>query len=183
MFGGKMTGSLILRSLACIAQLFSVSYTGDKAVHWEMETVKFRQLRCFGFWVCSVGEHFSGYCIPVRFNHERIRCSVEFGWAAPHFIWDRERCGRSIWLVTVRFGCTLTFNQPFYSQIREHFLNAFWTVHHSTNLYQSPTQRTISPFLIIYITLYSSTCFEHRCAHLQEERKLHVYSIWYRHTL
>ena len=26
--------------------------------------------------------------------------------------------------------------------------------------------------LIIYITLCSSTCFEHRCAHLQEERKI-----------
>ena len=31
--------------------------------------------------------------------------------------------------------------------------------------------------LIISITLYSSTCFEHRCAHLQEEIKLCVYSI------
>ena len=36
--------------------------------------------------------------------------------------------------------------------------------------------------LITSVTLYSSTCFEHRCAHLQEERKLYAYSIWYRHT-
>ena len=36
--------------------------------------------------------------------------------------------------------------------------------------------------LIAFVTLYSSTCFEHRCAHLQEERKLYAYSIWYRHT-
>jgi hypothetical protein len=25
-------------------------------------------------------------------------------------------------------------------------------------------------------------CFEHRCAHLQED-KLYIYNIWYRHTL
>ena len=37
--------------------------------------------------------------------------------------------------------------------------------------------------LIKSVTLYSSACFEHRCAHRQEERKLYVYSIWYRHTL
>ena len=36
--------------------------------------------------------------------------------------------------------------------------------------------------LITSVTLYSSTCFEHRCAHPQEERKLYVYSIWYCHT-
>ena len=30
--------------------------------------------------------------------------------------------------------------------------------------------------LIIYITLCSSTCFEHRCAHLQEENCIHTVS-------
>ena len=38
-------------------------------------------------------------------------------------------------------------------------------------------------FLITSVTLHSSTCFEHRCAHSQEERELYVYSICYRHTL
>ena len=37
--------------------------------------------------------------------------------------------------------------------------------------------------LITPVTLYSSTCFEHRCGHLQEERTMYAYSIWYRHTL
>ena len=36
--------------------------------------------------------------------------------------------------------------------------------------------------LTIYITLQSSTCFEHQHAHLQEE-KLYYHSIWYRHCL
>ena len=30
--------------------------------------------------------------------------------------------------------------------------------------------------------LYSSTCFEHCCAHQQEVKKV-LYSIWYHHTL
>jgi len=34
----------------------------------------------------------------------------------------------------------------------------------------------------MYVTLQSSTCFEHQHAHLQEE-KLYYHSIWYRHSL
>ena len=34
----------------------------------------------------------------------------------------------------------------------------------------------------MYVTLQSSTCFEHRHAHLQED-KLYYHSIWYRHAL
>jgi hypothetical protein len=39
-------------------------------------------------------------------------------------------------------------------------------------------------FYLFYnnITSWSSTRFEHRCAHLQEDN-LYIYSIWYRHTL
>jgi hypothetical protein len=36
--------------------------------------------------------------------------------------------------------------------------------------------------MIIYITSWSSTCFERRCAHLPED-KLYIYSFWYCHTL
>ena len=36
--------------------------------------------------------------------------------------------------------------------------------------------------LILIHLLYSSTCFEHHYAHLQED-KLYQYSIWYRHSL
>ena len=34
----------------------------------------------------------------------------------------------------------------------------------------------------MYVTLQSSTCFEHQHAHLQED-KLYYHSIWYRHSL
>ena len=34
----------------------------------------------------------------------------------------------------------------------------------------------------MYVTLQSSTCFEHQRAHLQED-KLYDHSIWYRHSL
>jgi SRSO17 transposase len=34
----------------------------------------------------------------------------------------------------------------------------------------------------MYVTLQSSTCFEHRHAHLQEDQ-LYYHSIWYRHSL
>jgi hypothetical protein len=34
----------------------------------------------------------------------------------------------------------------------------------------------------MYVTLQSSTCFEHYHAHLQED-KLYYHSIWYRHSL
>jgi hypothetical protein len=34
----------------------------------------------------------------------------------------------------------------------------------------------------MYVTLQSSTCFEHQNAHLQED-KLYYHSIWYRHSL
>jgi hypothetical protein len=34
----------------------------------------------------------------------------------------------------------------------------------------------------MYVTLHSSTCFEHQHAHLQED-KLYYHSIWYRHSL
>ena len=34
----------------------------------------------------------------------------------------------------------------------------------------------------IYVTLQSSTCFEHQHAHLQED-KMYYHSIWYRHSL
>ena len=34
----------------------------------------------------------------------------------------------------------------------------------------------------MYVTLQSSTCFEHQHAHLQEN-KLYYHSIWYRHSL
>jgi len=33
----------------------------------------------------------------------------------------------------------------------------------------------------MYVTLQSSTCFEHQHAHLQED-KLYYHSIWYRHS-
>ena len=33
----------------------------------------------------------------------------------------------------------------------------------------------------MYVTLHSSTCFEHQHARLQEE-KLYYHSIWYRHS-
>jgi hypothetical protein len=52
-----------------------------------------------------------------------------------------------------------------------------------TNLFQLPSLMHIS--LIhnnIYVTLQSSTCFEHQHAHLQED-KLYNHSIWYRHSL
>jgi hypothetical protein len=34
----------------------------------------------------------------------------------------------------------------------------------------------------MYVTLQSSTCFEHQHAHLQED-KLYYHSTWYRHSL
>ena len=34
----------------------------------------------------------------------------------------------------------------------------------------------------MYVTLQSSTCFEHQHAHLQED-ELYYHSIWYRHSL
>ena len=34
----------------------------------------------------------------------------------------------------------------------------------------------------MYVTLQSSTCFEHQHAHLQED-KLYYHSIWYRNSL
>jgi len=34
----------------------------------------------------------------------------------------------------------------------------------------------------MYVTLQSSTCFEHQHANLQED-KLYYHSIWYRHSL
>jgi len=34
----------------------------------------------------------------------------------------------------------------------------------------------------MYVTLESSTCFEHQHAHLQED-KLYYHSIWYRRSL
>ena len=34
----------------------------------------------------------------------------------------------------------------------------------------------------MYVTLQSSTCFEHQHAHLQED-KMYYHSIWYRHSL
>jgi hypothetical protein len=34
----------------------------------------------------------------------------------------------------------------------------------------------------MYVTLQSSTCFEHQHAHLQED-KLYYHIIWYRHSL
>jgi len=34
----------------------------------------------------------------------------------------------------------------------------------------------------MYVTLKSSTCYEHQHAHLQED-KLYYQSIWYRHSL
>ena len=36
--------------------------------------------------------------------------------------------------------------------------------------------------IVTYVTLQSSTCFEHQHAHLQED-KLYYHSIWYRHSL
>ena len=34
----------------------------------------------------------------------------------------------------------------------------------------------------MYVTVQSSTCFEHRHVHLQED-KFYYHSIWYRHSL
>jgi hypothetical protein len=57
----------------------------------------------------------------------------------------------------------------------------FSTVHQTYFIYQ--LQCTIPLFINnTYVTLQSSTCFEHQHAHLQED-KLYYQNIWYRHSL
>ena len=59
----------------------------------------------------------------------------------------------------------------------------FSTVHHSIDLFHLPTLMHNSLFYNnMYVTLQSSTCFEHQNARLQEG-KLYYHSIWYRHSL
>ena len=59
----------------------------------------------------------------------------------------------------------------------------FLTVYHSIDLFHLPTLMHKSLFINnMYVTLQSSTCFEHQHAHLQED-KLHYHSIWYHHCL
>ena len=56
------------------------------------------------------------------------------------------------------------------------------TVHHSIDLFHLPTLMHNSLFINnMYVTLKSSTCFNHQHAHLQED-KLFYHSIWYRHS-
>jgi len=56
-------------------------------------------------------------------------------------------------------------------------------MHHSIELFHLPTLMHNSLFINnMYVTLLSSTCFEHQHAHLQED-KLYSHSIWYRHCL
>ena len=51
------------------------------------------------------------------------------------------------------------------------------------DLFHLPTLMQNSLFIKnMYVTLQSSTCFEHQHAHLQED-KLYYRSIWYRHSL
>jgi len=69
---------------------------------------------------------------------------------------------------------------------RKCFLHFSWQISHffyvllTVHLSNLPTQRTNSCFIISL--LYSSTCFEHCCAHHQEV-KIVLYSIWYHHIL
>jgi hypothetical protein len=61
--------------------------------------------------------------------------------------------------------------------------DVYLTVHHSIDLFHLPTLMHNSLFINnMYVTLYSSTCFEHQHAHLQEE-KFYYHSNWYRHSL
>jgi len=56
-------------------------------------------------------------------------------------------------------------------------------VHLNVDLFNLPT--LMHDFFIdynMYVTLQSSTYFEHQHAHLQED-KLYYHSIWYRHSL
>ena len=56
-------------------------------------------------------------------------------------------------------------------------------MHHSIDLFHLPTLMQIPLFINnMYVTLQSSTCFEHHHAHLQED-KLYYHTIWYRHSL
>jgi hypothetical protein len=52
------------------------------------------------------------------------------------------------------------------------------TVHHSIDLFLSPTGCTFALFFNICIALAASTCFEQYYVHLQEV-KIVFYSIWY----
>ena len=64
-----------------------------------------------------------------------------------------------------------------------HQSDVFSTVHRSIELFHLPTLMHNSLFINnMYVTLQSSTCFEHQHAHLQKD-KLYYHSILYRHSL
>jgi hypothetical protein len=59
----------------------------------------------------------------------------------------------------------------------------FLTVHHIIEVFHLPTLMHNSLFINnMYVTLLSSTCFEHYISHLQEDQ-LYSHSIWYRRSL
>jgi hypothetical protein len=84
---------------------------------------------------------------------------------------------RQSWL---RWGCSTTGWSYF---LRNRINFSLWfdfslTVHHSINLFLSPTWCTFALFCNICIILDASTCFEQSYAHLQE-LQIVFYNIWY----
>jgi len=64
-----------------------------------------------------------------------------------------------------------------------YLLDVFLTVHHSIDFFKSTTYCTIPLFFNnVYVTLRSSTCFEQKAAHPQEDQLYH-HILWYRHPL
>jgi len=58
----------------------------------------------------------------------------------------------------------------------------FLIVHHSIDLFHLPTLMHNSLFINnTFVSLQSSTCFEHQHAHLPEN-KLYYHRIWYHHS-
>ena len=75
---------------------------------------------------------------------------------------------------------THTPQRKVYTYILCFFLHILLTVH--PNIMIVIFSNLMQKFFIVIHLLYSSTCFEHYYAHLQED-KLYFYSIWYRHSL
>jgi hypothetical protein len=135
--------------------------------------------------ICRPSWTFTGHIAITHVN------SLHFGRPTSHFLITRERILLYVTLTTV-FSRIGTVNEhykffffPHSYTVRLDTINLMflWPCIIVSTYFNNQLNAQILLFCNnMYVTLQSSTCFEHRHDHLQED-KLYYHCIWYRHCL